>query len=190
MKSFASFSDNELIALVKRDNVGAFQEIFDRYHMLLLIYANKKIQDKETSKDIVQEVFTNIWVNRERLELTGPLVNYLYTSIRNRSLNFFRTRNANGLLLSALQQVIDSSNESTDYLIREKDIQAAIDLSIAELPPKMREVFELRKKHHYSNKEIAELLNISEQTVATHMKRALRILRGKLGVLYFLIWFI
>ena len=65
-----------------------------------------------------------------------------------------------------------------------------IEKEIAELPAKMREVFELSRKQHFSHKQIAEKLEISEQTVSKHVANALRILRVRLGVFIYLLWLI
>ncbi|MNE96108.1 RNA polymerase sigma factor [compost metagenome] len=72
-------------------------------------------------------------------------------------------------------------------MIREKDITRLIDMEIAALPEKMQQVFLLRKKAFLSNREIAEQLGISEQTVETHMKRALKTLKNRLGPAIFLL---
>ncbi|WP_233260621.1 sigma-70 family RNA polymerase sigma factor [Pedobacter sp. HMWF019] len=79
---------------------------------------------------------------------------------------------------------------TTDYPIREKQLQFVIDREIAGLPEKMREVFLMSRVSNLSHKEIAAQLGISEQTVSTQIKRALKILRSRLGLmLYLVLWF-
>ncbi len=187
MALYSSLSDQGLLELLKSGEEGAFRELFDRYDRLLFIYAYKKLQDHEEAKDVVQEVFIGLWNNRETLELTGILASYLYTSVRNRALNLFRGKIVSNKYLASLQHFMDHT-ETTDHLIRERDIEALIEKEIALLPSKMREVFNLRRKEYLSNKEIAEKLEISEQTVATHIKRALKVLRSRLGIFSCLIF--
>jgi RNA polymerase sigma factor (sigma-70 family) len=78
---------------------------------------------------------------------------------------------------------VEISNEDTDYLIREKDITLLIEKEILAMPPKMREIYTLKKKYFLSTKEIATELSLSEHTVSTQMKRALKHLKVKLGII-------
>ena len=73
-------------------------------------------------------------------------------------------------------------------MIREKDIKALIETEIAQMPPRMREIYELKRKSFMTTKEIAEHLQISEHTVSTQMKRALKLLRIKLGLLIYILY--
>lgn len=185
MQSISNFDDFELMTLLKVDNELAFSEIFRRFDSLLYIYAYKKLQDSEEAKDIVQEVFVQLWRNRKDLVLKTTLPGYLYKSVLNKILNLIARKQTETKYISSIQYTIDPGACSADFLIREKDIAALIEFEIAALPPKMREVFELRKNQYLSNREIAGQMGISEQTVETHMKRALKILRNKLGVLIY-----
>ncbi len=75
----------------------------------------------------------------------------------------------------------------TDHLVREKQMKAIIEREISKLPKKMRIVFELSRNEHLSHKEIAETLNLSEQTVTDQIKKALKILRTRMGMCFFLV---
>ncbi len=190
MDNYNNYNDFDLMELLKQGDEAAFTELFNRYDRLLFMYAYKKLQDIEEAKDVVQDVFVGLWNSRKGFTLQTSLTGYLYTSVRNKALNVFRDKDINARYLNSLQQLMDESDIRTDHLIREKDISALIDKEIAALPPKMREVFELRRKAFLSNKEIAEKLSLSDQTVATHMKRALKILRGRLGIVIYLLFLI
>ncbi|MNE57830.1 RNA polymerase sigma factor [compost metagenome] len=85
--------------------------------------------------------------------------------------------------MDIFQNYLDTNQNATDYLIRHNDLSALIEKEIAALPRRMREVFELSRKTNLSRKEIANELNLSEQTVKSHMHHALRILKTKLGAL-------
>lgn len=185
MQLISNLDDFELMTLLKADNELAFSEIFRRFDSLLYIYAYKKLQNSEEAKDIVQEVFVQLWRGRKDFVLKTTLPGYLYKAVLNKILNVIARQQTETKYISSLQYAIDTEALSADSLIREKDIAALIEREIAALPPKMREVFELRKNQYLSNREIAQHLGISEQTVETHMKRALKILRTKLGVLIY-----
>jgi RNA polymerase sigma-70 factor (family 1) len=191
MSSYPSYSDYQLILLLKQDDKHAFAEIYNRYQTLLFVYALKKMRDDEGAKDVIQEVFVSLWNVRVKFNEQISIGPYLYRSVLNRVLNVFRNNGVTQEYISSLQHTLDSREViSADYLIREKDIATMIELEISLLPVRMREIFELRRKSYMSNKEIAKELNISEHTVATQMKNALKILRKKLGSAIFSIYFL
>lgn len=179
--------DQELFALLKEGNEKAFADIFNRYQAPLFDFAYKRIRDKDEAKDIVQEIFVRLWNNRADLQIRTSLRSYLYRSVLNRVLNILSHQVIKEEYVNSLQQMIEANTQAADYHIRETDMEKLIEAEIAALPPKMREVFEMRKRKYLSNKEIAGKLGISEQTVETHMKRALRVLRVRLGVSMFLV---
>lgn len=183
----SGLSDKELLSLIRQDNSSAFREIFVRYNSLLIIYAHRKLQDKEASRDVIQDVFANIWQSRHCLEIKGAVASYLYMAVRNRVMNIFRDRQLDERHLDKLQRMLEPHVSTTDHRIREQDIRELIEREIDGLPPKMKEVFELRRKEHLSNAEIAERMGLSEHTVATHLKRALQRLRIRLGLMCFLL---
>ncbi len=189
MADYSRYSDQELTTMLSAGSHAAFGEIFNRYDRLLYIYAYKKLEDKEEAKDLVQEVFTVLWDNREKIRIKESLSSYLYTALRNKALNLFRDRNINDKYLRSLAGFMSMTTETTDHLAREANINALIEKEIDGLPEKMREVFRLRRNEYLSNKEIALRLGISEQTVATHMKRALKAIRLKLGLILYLIYY-
>lgn len=184
--NLSTMSDPELLLMFKAGDENAFKEIFNRYDRLLFIYACKKLQDKEEAKDVVQDVFINLWANRNNITINGSIHYYLYSAVRNKALNVFRDRHIDERCIASLQKVINQVAETADFRVRERDISMIIEKEIAALPPKMREVFELRRKEYLTNREIAKHLDISEQTVETHMKRALKVLRLRLGIIVYL----
>lgn len=190
MADYKLLSDTELVKLLKSSDYAAFTEIYNRYQSLLYIYAYKKINDKEESKDIVQEVYIQLWKSRSDFQLQSTLPGYLYKVVLNKTLNIFKHKKITQQHISSFRKIVPMNGSTTDYLIREKDIAALIEQEINALPEKMREVFQLRRKQYLSNKEIANLLGISEHTVATQIKKALKALKGRLGILIYISCFL
>lgn len=182
-------TDIELASFMKRGSSEAFEEIFRRYNRLLYTHAYNKLRDREEAKDIVQEVFANLWSKSQQYELsTTNLSGYLYASVKNRIFDILsKKRSASNYLLS-LQDYIDQHDLQTDYRVREQQLQGIIEKAIDSLPPRMKLVFELSRKEHLSHKEIAQQLNISDQTVTDQIKKALKILRTKLGIMLYLMF--
>ncbi|WP_443938538.1 RNA polymerase sigma-70 factor [Pedobacter sp. MW01-1-1] len=182
MHPYSLYSDNELAFLLTRDDELAFNEIYLRFYGLLFIHASKRLKDEEEAKDAVQQLFENLWTKRFQVSPDGNLSSYLYTSLRNRILDIYAHQKVAYKYVDSLQSFIDQEQVLTDYLIREKEMARIIECEIDALPPKMREIFILSRKENKSHKEIALELEISELTVKTQVKRALKILRSKLGI--------
>ncbi|ATP55291.1 RNA polymerase subunit sigma-70 [Pedobacter ginsengisoli] len=183
MINYSACFDQELVLLLKDDDDAAFKEIYLRYDKLLLIYAYKKLRNREEAKDLVQDVFTWLWNSRKDFSINTTLSGYLYKSVLNRIFDVVKHKGIIRKYVDSGEHYIEISNEETDYLIREKDIALLIEKEILAMPPKMREIYTLKKKYFLSTKEIATELSLSEHTVSTQMKRALKHLKVKLGII-------
>jgi RNA polymerase sigma-70 factor (ECF subfamily) len=187
MHAYQSFTDQTLLTLLRQGDKGAYTVIYDRYKSLLYNHAYKKLGDPEEVKDVLQELFTNLWNKRADIPVAMNLSGYLYTGIRNRVLNLLSHKEVENKYLSSIQRFTPQEDYSTDLAIREKELADLIQKEIDQLPPKMREVFLLSRKENLSHQEIAGQLSISEQTVAKQVTNALRILRLRLGSLFILL---
>lgn len=190
MHTYQNFSDQALILLLQQGNKEAYAEIYERYKNLLYNHAYKKLGNQEEVKDVLQELFTNLWNKRADIPVTMNLSGYLYAGIRNRILNLLSHKQVENKYIASLQQFIGEEAYTTDLAIREKEFAALIQKEIDQLPPKMREVFLLSRSAYLTHQEIAERLSISEQTVAKQVTNALRILRVRLGSLIILLIFV
>jgi len=184
--SYNSLSDLELVELLRAGNENAFAEIYERYFGVLYLHACSRLGDKDEAKDLVQELFSHLWSKRDMLEPKTNFSNYLYTWVRNQVLNTIAHKQVQDKFRSALPGWIGGAEALTDHRVRERQLAAIIEKEIAALPPRMRAVFELSRKSHMSYREIADKLQLSEQSVRSHVKNALRILRMRLGVLLYL----
>ncbi|MNY50000.1 RNA polymerase sigma factor [compost metagenome] len=86
--------------------------------------------------------------------------------------------------MDSLQLAIEEGECSTDNLVNEKELTKRIESELANLPEKMRVVFELSRKYDYSYKEIADELSITDHTVKKQMSNALKILRSRINFLF------
>ncbi|GAA4800410.1 hypothetical protein GCM10023231_31480 [Olivibacter ginsenosidimutans] len=187
---YETYSDDELVLLLQQDDHGAYTEIYNRYSELLQKHALKKAVDFDDINDILQDIFTNLWLNRHRLDTTVQLGPYLYVAVRNRIFNVMSRQQVKNKSVEALQHFINENPELADKTTRERELAHLIDREIAELPSKMREIFVLSRQAHLSHLEIAEQLNISKQTVAKQVSNALKLLRVRLSKILFSFFFI
>ncbi len=183
MTEYNKLTDFELTHLLKNGDRSAFSEIHKRYVVILYSYAYKKIRNKEECQDLIQEVFVKLWDHKHSLQIQTNLAGYLYISVRNKAFDIFAHKKIELKYINSLQNYITNQEPQTDHLIRERQINELIEKEISALPPKMQEAFKLSRKNYLSHKQIAATLGLSEHTVTTQIKRALKVLRVKLGII-------
>jgi RNA polymerase sigma-70 factor (ECF subfamily) len=174
MKKLPVLTDSELFTLLKQGNEVAFDELYNRYWSALLSAAWKRVGSREAAEEIVQDLFTQLWMKRSDLDVQGTPAAYLFTAIKYKVLNHHMKEDVR-------KRYRDTLEIQADYSIEEaviaKDLAIRLEEEVAHLPMKCRAVFDLSRKQHKSHKEIAEILHISEKTVENHLTKALRLLR-------------
>jgi len=188
MGYYNKYSDSELSELFRSGDDTAFKEIYDRYYNLLYLFAYNKLRNTEEAKDVVHDMFAWMIDHRQKFVLKTSLSSYLYKSVLNKVFNIFSHQAIVRKYIEQGDYFIEVDSAETDYLIREKDIADMISQEIANMPPKMREVYELKFNGYLSAKDIAAKLEISENTVNTHLKRAVKKLRDNLGAAVFVLY--
>jgi len=186
---YQSYNDQQLVRLLRTGDQTAFEEIYKRYHGLLFSHACRRLSDQQEAGDLVQDLFMYLWTNREQLPVSLNLSSYLYASVRNRILNAYRNQKVRDTYLQSLQRFVNNGQNITDEAMRHKELIRLVEQEIAALPPKMRLIFEMSRKLEMSHPQIADELDISQHTVRTQVRSALRILRAKLGENIFLLFF-
>ncbi|WP_184545659.1 RNA polymerase sigma factor [Mucilaginibacter sp. FT3.2] len=185
MAALEMFSDQELLDLLRSGDRAAYTEIYTRYKFILHHHAWNKVRNKEEAQDILQEVFTNLWLKRESLRIDSNLSGYLYSAVRNRILDYFAHHEVKVKYVNSVKPNLNL-DVATDHRVRENQLKTLIEREIAELPPRTREVFEMSRNQHLTHRKIAEQLGTSEETVKKQMSHALRVLRVKLGIFIYL----
>lgn len=187
MTEYSNYTDTELAALLKDGDHKAYAVIYDRYKFLLYAHAYKKLQDREEARDVVQEVFVTFWNKRGNINAQSNLAGYLYTALRNTILNLIARKEVRTRYTDSMAAHYTYDYSPTDHGIRSQQLAALIDSEIAALPTKMQKVFVLSRKAHLNRKEISSQLGISEATVDRQIANALKLLRGRLTLVAYLV---
>jgi RNA polymerase sigma-70 factor (family 1) len=185
MLAYKGLCDRDLSILLREGDKQAYAEIYNRYKNLLQNHLYKKLGNFEEVKDVLQDLFVKLWVNKADMPLTDNLTGYLFCAARNRVFNHLSHKKVESKYISSIQSFINEDNYITDLVVREREFAQIIRKEIDALPFKMREVFVLSRVGNLSHDEIAEQLSISSQTVSKQISNALKILRVKLGVLFY-----
>lgn len=183
MLEYKAYTDQQLVVLLKEGKQEAFTEIYDRYWALMYIHVYKMLRDKEETKDLLQDVFSSLWLKSSELKVETKLSGHLYLSARNRVFNLIQRNKVKSDYLGSIAMFLSEAGTETMEKLNEKDLINVIESEIKNLPEKMREIFELSRKKNLTHKQIAEKLNLSDQTVRKQVQNALRILRLKLNSL-------
>lgn len=186
--NYVFFSDKDLFLLVKDDCEEAYTEIYNRYKVVLFIHAYKFIQNEEEVKDILQELFTALWIKRKEIELRGSVSSYLYTSIKNRVLDRIAHTQVANKYIESIKDYIDKGEYITDEALRERELRLIIEKGVEDMPLRMKEVYELSRNQDLSYKQIAQKLDISENTVRKQIYNALRLLRLRINTILLLLF--
>ncbi len=141
-------------------------------------FATYLIRSPSDAAEIVNDVFLEVWKKRTSLSLDDSLKSYLFTSVKNRCINFGK-KNKLILVPQFPQDAISSFAADSMVVEREQLDRVAHIMNI--LPPKCRQVFAMSRVDELSYREIAELLDISVKTVEAQISKALKIFRKKMN---------
>ncbi len=180
---YSEIGDKELVAMIYQHNHSAFNEVYSRYWEVLVKTAYNVMQDTEVCHDCVQEIFVSLWEKREQSDIRD-LSRYLFRAVRLKVFEYLRNQNISQKHLDRMNFVISSNN--IEQIINLNDRKKTLDLSLAKLPERCKEVFELSRFEHKSNTEISSHLNISLKTVEGHITKALKQLRADLMIIILL----
>ncbi|MCK4663424.1 MAG: RNA polymerase sigma-70 factor [Bacteroidales bacterium] len=165
---------------IKKLDEKSFEELFRLYFTPLTYFAKKYINDIETAKEIVHDVFINLWEKRDTIDLNKPVKSYLFTSVNNKCINYIRDNKKFNHNIIELDNINNDSNwESSDKLV-ECELEDKINTTINSLPEKCRQIFIMNRFDNLKYKEIANKLGISIKTVEAQMSKALKVLRENL----------
>ncbi|WP_251700906.1 sigma-70 family RNA polymerase sigma factor [Sporosarcina luteola] len=155
---------------------GELEAIMDAHGEHLLRMAFFYLRDREMAKDIVQDVFISFYTSAN-YEERGTLRAYLTKLTVNRCKDHLRSWSFRNLLIT--QDWVETIHTQQDPLVLNEE-RAELSITILKLPMKYREIVIFYYYEEYKIREIAALLELSENTVKARMVKARKILKEKL----------
>jgi len=174
-------SEKDLILHLNEGDVAAFDGLFIEMYPALCLVANRILSDEATAKDIVSEVFLQLWKSRTFLDEVRNIRAYLYVATRNRSLNHLKKlkRNEKKVQGAYEKQLEEKTYEDILQNVFNAEAVRILHEAILTLPPECTKVVQLNIEGLSTN-EIALKLGISPSAVSHQKARAIRLLRGKI----------
>ena len=169
---------------INRKETRAFKILFEDFYTPLVIYALRFVEEQSTAEDIVQEVFIAIWESDKKYNSYHGFRAFLYDSVKNRCLNYLKHQEVERRHAEILLQEQDEEDE--DHRLMREEMYRALHRAVDELPERCRQVFKLHLQGK-KNEEIAQVLELSVETVKTQKKKAMYFLRERLGKSYCLL---
>lgn len=160
-------------------NKSNFREYFDQYFHALVGFANRYLSDLSASEDLVQEVFVKLWEKQNVYENETTLKVYLYRAVRNNSLKQIQKNKVRQAYVQETLPQLDTEEFFLDQVLSE-EVSRLLYRFISELPNKRQQIV------RYSllglkNQEIADIMEVTVNTVKSQKMNAYKELREKLG---------
>jgi RNA polymerase sigma-70 factor (ECF subfamily) len=175
-------TDQVLLQQLSQNDQAAFTTIYERYWKSLFREAMNVLRSQKEAEDCVQELFVSLWNRRQNLSIIS-LQAYLQTAIRYQCIDRIEKDMIRGGYLEDFTIYLEANQimPSIEEELYARELKASIDLVMDKMPDKMREVFRLSREEHLTHREIANRLQISEETVKKQIYLALKILKSNLG---------
>jgi len=162
------YNEKELLLLISEGDSDAFRTLFLHYGPMLKSYLLKLSRSNETAQDLVQDVFLEIWKNRERLRDIEHFKSYLFQSVHNRAHNSFERQAKETLILQELFKDKSPAIEfEAEDQITAKEVSKFIQKTVDKLTPQQRKIFLLSRHEGLSHQKIAEQSFVRRLTIFT-----------------------
>ncbi len=173
--------EKQLIIALRNDSHEAFHTLYDFYKHRVCRFIFNILGSYDETEEVFQSVFEKLWEHRHILDSESPIGAYIYKIAQNRVYDVLRQRTSRKLFEKKLSEMTEKSDSLSESLLHDRDFNQYLEQLVRQLPERRKEIFLLRYFHHLSYREIAEKLNITENTVDTQLRHAIGFLRTHVG---------
>ncbi|PWJ55016.1 RNA polymerase sigma-70 factor (ECF subfamily) [Dyadobacter jejuensis] len=169
-------NDTDFIQHLTLTEEHVFKDIYDRYWQKMYRLAQTKVGHSENAKEIVQEIFLDLWQRRKEVEIR-EIERYLFTSVKYKVLDYIKQEILRKRYIDFVVTNDSDIDCDSEQKIAFKELSTEIATGINQLPEKTKIIFEMSRMQFKSAEEISNVLNISTRTVEYHITQGLRLLR-------------
>jgi RNA polymerase sigma-70 factor (ECF subfamily) len=180
MELYTTHTDEHLFSLMQKDDEKAFTELYGRYWKKLLVRANLLLNSQEDAEEIVHDIFVNLWRKRATLHILHSFHTYIAAMLQYGCFSVLAKRRRL-CIIKITEEVNQTGDLSTQQSLEFDDLREKLEVAVRRLPDKCQLIFRLSREQSLSDKEIAQKLHLSVNTVRTQMHRALQRLKISLS---------
>ena len=160
-------------------NEQSYKHLFLYFHPILFRFSFNILHNKSVSEEIVSDMMLKVWEMGNKLSQIQHLKIFLITSVKNACFTYLSSKKHLQSLNESIdnEDIISSNGDNPEQLFIYSEVTQRVNLVIASLPMKCQMVFRLIKEEGLSYKEVSKVLEISQNTIETHMRIALRKIR-------------
>jgi RNA polymerase sigma-70 factor (ECF subfamily) len=174
-------SDQTLLAGISTGDEVAFRCLFDRYRGRIYTYALRLSENTSLADEVVQDVFLKVWLKRTDLPGVENFNAWLYAIARNRMFDMMKQQAREQQTRESVLQEGESYANNAERSLLEKEQQVLLRDALAKLSPRQQLIYNLSRDRGMKHEEIANTLNISRNTVKTHLVHALRVIKDHIS---------
>jgi RNA polymerase sigma-70 factor (ECF subfamily) len=172
--------EDHIITDIRNGREEAFRMLFEDYYKRLVVFAGKYLDNMESARDIVQDLFMNLYESRTSLTIKTSLKSYLYSSVKHRCLNQLRHEGVKEKYRELAIQAVTAEDPDLEEKMDATELEARIYQIVSGLPEQCRRIYTMSRVENKRNREIAEALNLSVRTVEAQISNALKTLKNNL----------
>ncbi len=171
--------EEKLLQGISEGDESAFRHLFDVYYQLLVTFAFRYIGDLDSSRNVVQDVFVGLFDKRDSIFIHTSLKAHLYQSVRNRALNYIKREK---MQRDHHHRIMEESGGDGVYdeINGVEELQIHVTKVVNDLPAQCQKIFMMSRQEGIPNGDIADQLSISQRTVETQIRKALKRIREHL----------
>ena len=176
-----SINEKRLLTELKNGSFHAFERLYNMYSGKLYNFIMRISSGNQyMAEEVVQSAFIRVWEVRERVEPESSFISFLCTIAKNLLMNMYQRQTVEYVYNEYLKNTGVDRDSQIEESIDLRFLNEYIDSLAEELPAQRKKIFILSKRQNYTNKEIAEMMGISESTVATQLSLAVKFMREQL----------
>lgn len=170
-------NERDLLRLLAQGDEKAFQQLFRHYWNQVYGAALRLTKSPEQARDLAQDIFLKVWLNRSRMEEVRNFSAFLYTVSRNLIHDHLHNRVFRESNQEFLQAYFTYTESTPQRLLENKELGLLLQEAVNTLQPQLKQVFTLGRLKGFKHEEIARQLDITPLSSKVYMVRALMAIR-------------
>ncbi|MCD8041636.1 MAG: RNA polymerase sigma-70 factor [Tannerellaceae bacterium] len=174
--------DIAVLEALRTGNHKAFEEVFNAYYNKTKAFIFGYIKSEGDAEELTENLFVNLWINRQSIDTSKTFTSYLHTIARNAAIDFLRHKYIHDTYRAQLPDETYSATSEEELIA--KELGLLIDEVIEKMPQQRKKIYLLSRNEGLSNTEIAEQLNTTKRNVESQLSLALKEIRKAIFIFF------